>query len=150
MNSVPYFTGWDSAANLLESEIVQIMEEGRDPLWIKELTSLSDLKHADEAVLAEIWSRLQEAPFQPGFAFVEPNGLEAPVQSRPSGKIPCMTRSSRKSSIITPLRSVNAPAGVSTLRKKSERMRVEILDLDLSFSGRPPNERLAAFWVAGL
>jgi ADP-ribosylglycohydrolase len=76
MNSVPYFIGWDSAANLLKEEIVQLTEEGRDLRWIKKLTNSVDLKQADEATLAQLWGQLQEAPMRTDFAFIEPSGLD--------------------------------------------------------------------------
>jgi ADP-ribosylglycohydrolase len=85
MNFLPFLAGWEPGKGIVEKEVVQLAEEGRDPQWIKNLIGSVDLEQADDAALAEIWSRLQDAPARPDFAFAEPSGLaEIRVERAPA------------------------------------------------------------------
>lgn len=75
MNFIPYLAGWERAGDFLKGEAVQLIEEGREPKWIEKLMATVDPTQADETALAELWSRLQEAPARADFTFIEPNGL---------------------------------------------------------------------------
>jgi ADP-ribosylglycohydrolase len=76
VNSIPYFAGWDPARSIVEKEVAQLAEEGRDPQWIAKLLATVNLEQADPATLAGLWSHLQDAPVLPDFPFIEPSGLE--------------------------------------------------------------------------
>ena len=76
MNSTPFLAGWERASGILKWELLQLIEEGRDPLSIKKLADSIDLDRADESTLAGLWYRLQEARLLSTFAFTEPGGLD--------------------------------------------------------------------------
>jgi ADP-ribosylglycohydrolase len=75
MNSVSYLTGWERAKAMVKLEAVQLVEEGRDPKWVKKMIESVNLDKADEPALADLCYRLQEAPAQSDFAFTEPDDL---------------------------------------------------------------------------
>jgi len=85
MNSVPYLAGWELAPGLAKQEALQLADEGRDPKWIENLLNDFDWKGADDAVLSELWSRLQQAPQRTDFSFVEPSDLAGICAERTPG-----------------------------------------------------------------
>jgi len=75
MSNISYLAGWDDHPKLIQSERQQLIEEGRDSNWIDRILGKIDLEKIEETAAAELWSRLQEAPLRPDFAFVEPSDL---------------------------------------------------------------------------
>lgn len=72
MTSIPYLVGWNSPESLVQTEMKQLVEEGRDPRWVETLLG----KLEGKASPAEIWSRLQDAPQREDFPYREPSDLE--------------------------------------------------------------------------
>jgi len=83
MKAVPYLCGWESGPGLVNLEAVQLIEEGRDPQWVKDTLSKIDVDKADAATLSDLWQRLQDAPQRADFAFVEPSDLAGIQAERP-------------------------------------------------------------------
>ena len=83
-NSIPFLAGWEQAAGIVRAEAVQLTEEGRDAPWIKKLMDSADLEKADTESLANLWEKLQEAPKDHNYGFVEPSGLEEIHAERPA------------------------------------------------------------------
>jgi len=86
MDTVPFLAGWEPAPGLIKLEAKQLIEEGRDPDWIKDTLGAVDLSETappDPAALSNLWRRLQEAPQRAGFAFLEPSDLAAIRAERP-------------------------------------------------------------------
>ena len=72
MDTVPFLAGWEPAPGLIKLEAKQLIEEGRDPDWIKDTLGAVDLSETappDPAAISNLWRRLQEAPQRAGFAF---------------------------------------------------------------------------------
>jgi hypothetical protein len=80
-NCVPYLTGWDEPAKMIEAEARQLVEEGRDPQWIKALLAGPRAAQSE----ADLWLELQEAPVRADFSFREPSDLEGIRRDRVAG-----------------------------------------------------------------
>ena len=77
MDYVPYLAGWDSPKQMVREECVPLKQEGRDAVWVDNLTASIDFDQASGEEMADLWFRLQGAPMQADFAFVEPSELES-------------------------------------------------------------------------
>ena len=86
MKDIPYFAGWEPTVGIIREEAKQLTQEGRDSRWIKNVLAHADLERADDPALADVWNRLQEAPPQSGYVFVEPNDLGEIRARRSTGK----------------------------------------------------------------
>ena len=84
MKFIPFMAGWEPAAGIIQAEVVQLAEEGRDSQWIEKEVAAVNLDESDDEALAELWTRLQDAPLRSDFAFVEPSELSEIRALRPA------------------------------------------------------------------
>jgi len=75
------FVGWNTGAQMVEEEAKQLVEEGRDPQWIKAVMGRSRGRQSD----AELWAELQAAPQRKDFPFREPSDLDGIRSERGPG-----------------------------------------------------------------
>jgi ADP-ribosylglycohydrolase len=81
MSTISYLAGWADAAILIQDEVKQLAEEGRDPEWIKAV-----MGKRGKPFDAELWEELQAAPAGKDFSFREPSDLEEIRGERSSGQ----------------------------------------------------------------
>jgi ADP-ribosylglycohydrolase len=77
MDNIPFIAGWESPREMLRLECVQLKEEGRDPHWVDKMAAAVDVATASNQELADLWTRLQDAPMRADFGFVEPSDLKS-------------------------------------------------------------------------
>lgn len=72
---LPVLSGYAPAAQMLQQELAQSLEEGREPAAVERIRARA-AGVDDPARLAELWYTLQEVPIRADFPFFEPNGLD--------------------------------------------------------------------------
>lgn len=80
----PWIPGGYSFKTLVEWELYQAREEGRDPEALAQLEQ--EYKTANDIRLLEILKHIPNIPVKPDFSFVEPNDLESIRSLRPTVK----------------------------------------------------------------
>ena len=74
----PIIRGWAPIKIFLKDEAQQLIEEGRDPLAVKQISSQADtLDDAEHEKLSAVWYTLQEIPMRKDFPFSEPSDLKS-------------------------------------------------------------------------
>ncbi len=85
MHKLPYLRGWDLPNAFIPEEVKQLKEEGREAQAIDALVGSLAVKEASEATVAELWYKLQEAPVDKNYPWVEPSDLESIQAQRTEG-----------------------------------------------------------------
>jgi ADP-ribosylglycohydrolase len=76
--------GWGSLRSLVETELTQSAEEGKDPAALEGLRAEFDAAGEDRPALESLHARLLALPLRPDFPFEEPSDLEGIRRLRPN------------------------------------------------------------------